>query len=167
MVFLVADFENVYHSCIYGWYHLIASRHDVTSIPSITLLHLSCSLTILWFLFKCNGCWVVGIEKYTDTMLASCCKHVTTSRHDVTMWRHAIVWNWSNTSMLSVFTCQLTRYTKILLNCSMSTSSGKWNEICDIVTGRHDYDVTAWSEVIMQMLMLWHFLIKNPKQPYI
>ena len=83
------------------------------------------------------------------------------------MWRHAIVWNWSNNSMLSIFTCHLTRYTKILLNCSISTSSDKWNKICDIVTGRHDHDVTAWNEVIVQTIMLWHFTIEQSKQPYI
>ena len=27
---------------------------------------------------------------------------------------------------------------QILLNCSVSTSSDKWNEIYEIVTGRHD-----------------------------
>ena len=119
--------------------------------------------------------WSVGIHQIINTAFASCRKHFTTSRYDVTMWRHAthaIVWNWSNTSMTSVFTCQLTRFTYILLNCCILSSQDKLNEICDIVTRRHGHDVTAWSKVIMPVLMLWHFLIKQrhfliKKQPCI
>ena len=36
-----------------------------------------------------------------------------------------------------------------------------------VISGRHDHDVTAWSEITMQLQMLWHFLLEQPKQPYI
>ena len=46
-------------------------------------------------------------------------------------------------SKLSTVICQLTKQTEKLLKCSISTSLDKWNEIRDIVTGRHYHDVTA------------------------
>ena len=120
MVFLVAYFRNVSDHVFVGWYHVITSRHDATSILSITLQHLLIVVESYWDYYTNSMLiWVVGIKQIIDTMFESCRQHVTTSRHDVTMWRHAIVWNLSNTSMPSIFTCQLTRFTYILLNCSI------------------------------------------------
>ena len=133
MIFLVADFKNVIvHRMIY---HAIASRHDVTSIISITILHLSYFVVWPYYDFYLNTkvIWVVGIDKIIDNIFASCGQHVTMSRRDVTMWRHVIFQNWSNSSMLSVSTWQLTIYPKycsIVAYIIISTSSDEWNEIC-------------------------------------
>ena len=122
--FLVAYFRNVSVHVFVGWYHVIMSRHDVTSILIITLQHLLILVVESYRDYYTNSMliWVVGIKQIIDTMFESCRQHVTTSRHDVTMWRHAIVLNWSNTSMPSIFTCQLTRFTYILFNCSILSS---------------------------------------------
>ena len=155
------------------------SCHDVTSWRHVNTYHHSTVLTNLvveaYWDYYTNSMliWVVGIKQIIDTIFESCRQHDTTSRHDVMMWRHAIVWNWSNTSMPSIITCQLTSFTYILLNCSILSSYDQWNEICDIVTRSldhdvsHDPDVTAWSKAIMQLLMLWQFLIEWSKQPCI
>ena len=85
-----------------SWRHVMTSRQYLSS-PYST--YWSCSWAIVRFLYNSMLIWDVGIKQIIDTNFASCRQHVTTSRHDVTMWRHAIVWNWSNTSMPSIFTC--------------------------------------------------------------
>ena len=107
-----------------GWYHVITSRHDVTSILSITLQPLLMfAVGPNWDSYSNSMViWVVGIKQINDTIFTSCRQHVITSRHDVSMWRHTIVWNWSNiyyiytiyilyiyiyTSMPTIFTYQL------------------------------------------------------------
>ena len=117
-------FSKCQCSCFCG----MISCHNVTSWRHVNTQHHPTALTNLvvesYWDYYTNSMliWVVGIKQIIDTMFESCRQHVTTSRHDVTMWRHAIVWNWSNTSMPSIFTCQLTRFTYILLNCSILSS---------------------------------------------
>ena len=128
MVFEVTEFENVIYFSFVWWRDVMASCHDVTSILITYSIYWSCSWGIVtnhryWFCKLPPACYNVG--------------------HDVTMWRHNIVWNWSNTSMPPIFTCQLTRFTYILLNWSILSRQVKWNEISDIVERRHDHDVTA------------------------
>ena len=111
-------------SCFCG----MISCHNVTSWRHVNTQHKPTALTNLvvesyWDYYTNSklilGCWYQTNHRY---YFASCRQHVTTSRHNATKWRHAIVWNWSNTSMSSIFTGQLTRFTYILFNCSILSS---------------------------------------------
>ena len=84
MVFLVAYSRNVSVICEMISCH--TSRHDVTSIHSITLQHSLTNLVVepYWDYYT-NSMLIVGIEQIIDTIFESCRQHVTTSRHDVTM----------------------------------------------------------------------------------
>ena len=111
-------------SCICG----MISCHDIMSWRHVNIGHHPTVLTNVvvepYWDYYTNSMliWVVGIKQIIDTIFQSCRQHDTTTRHDVTMWRHAIVWNWSSTSMFSIIACQLTSFTYILLNCSILSS---------------------------------------------
>ena len=147
MVHLVADFENIIVHVFMGWYHVIASRHDVTPILSITLQHLSYLVVWPYYDSYSNAIviWVVGIEQIIDTIFASCRQHATMSRHDITMWRHAIFRNWSNTSMLSVSKCHITRYTKYCSN--VSYKQAQMSEMKFLISWRDVMIMTSLYEV--------------------
>ena len=73
-----------------GWYHVISSRHDVASILTITLLHLSYLVVGPYCDSYSNSMviWVVGIKTIINTFLQAAAsiisqRRVMTSRCDV------------------------------------------------------------------------------------
>ena len=97
--------------------------------------------------------------RYYFCKLPPACQNVASWRHDETpchLMKLKQYW------YASLFHMPINHVHKILLNC-MLTSYDEWNENCDIVTERHDRHCMK----CMQLPMLWYFLIKQPKQPYI
>ena len=90
IVFLVAHSRNASVHVFLGWYHVMTSRHDVTSILDITLQYWHTNLVVepYWEYYTNSMLiWHISIKQIVDTIFQSCSQHdynEASWRHDVT-----------------------------------------------------------------------------------